>query len=390
MANLSYTEITKEGREYRSELLVQKFMQVDGKENAFATEHGLFHVEYILLNDEKITLPKSKNSKSVDKITNQILSLSAFPKKKVVLGGKLAGKKKVEEIPLTKFEKTEEFGGATGSRINKGILFEHELEADLKAVLSGKKPKGKYAKQAKTIIADCSAFLKSPAKKIIPMGGLNQSRPIAVQGKQLYILPTSPAKHGEKLTDITIEHANKKQSFLSLKYSSTLTFMNAGVGRFLSEAQIKKGKITDPIGKVILETFGLDETMFCRVFNEYGKTKFKSVKKKITGSHANKLGKFLASAIGSGYWMVHGMDGGRIYFWNISDANNRKYSKVSTDIEIHYGGKDGAGKRIDISFSNNYYDFKVNIRNKQSGLYPSHIMCDYKSKPATGKVLLKG
>ena len=38
----------------------------------------------------------------------------------------------------------------------------------------------------------------------------------------------------------------------------------------------------------------------------------------------------------------------------------------------YYGGKNGKGKRVDIEFSNQYYDFKVNIRNKQGGKYP-HI-----------------
>jgi hypothetical protein len=54
----------------------------------------------------------------------------------------------------------------------------------------------------------------------------------------------------------------------------------------------------------------------------------------------------------------------------------------------YYGGKSGKGKRVDIEFSNQYYDFKVNIRNKQSGVYPSHIMMDYESKPAVGKTKL--
>ena len=31
---------------------------------------------------------------------------------------------------------------------------------------------------------------------------------------------------------------------------------------------------------------------------------------------------------------------------------------------------------------------KLNIRNKQSGIYPSHLMLDYKSLPPTGKTLL--
>ena len=64
---------------------------------------------------------------------------------------------------------------------------------------------------------------------------------------------------------------------------------------------------------------------------------------------------------------------------------NKAFSKVSGDITIYYGGKSGNGKRIDIEFSNSFFDFTMNIRNKQRGLYPSHIMLDYKSKDAIGK-----
>jgi hypothetical protein len=55
---------------------------------------------------------------------------------------------------------------------------------------------------------------------------------------------------------------------------------------------------------------------------------------------------------------------------------------------VYYGGKDGKGKRIDIEFSNQHFDFKLNIRNKQSGIYPSHMMLDYKTKSIPGKVTL--
>jgi hypothetical protein len=47
---------------------------------------------------------------------------------------------------------------------------------------------------------------------------------------------------------------------------------------------------------------------------------------------------------------------------------------------VYYGGIDGKGKRIDLVFESAKYFFKVNIRNKQGGLYPTHIMCDYKAK----------
>ena len=55
---------------------------------------------------------------------------------------------------------------------------------------------------------------------------------------------------------------------------------------------------------------------------------------------------------------------------------------ITEPITLMYGGKDGKGKRIDMAFSNQYFDFKLNIRNKQGGLCKSHLMVDYKSKSA--------
>ena len=86
--------------------------------------------------------------------------------------------------------------------------------------------------------------------------------------------------------------------------------------------------------------------------------------------------------------MVHLEKNGSLYFWHVTKARNSQYSQVTGDATLFYGGKQGRGKRIDLEFSNQYFHFQMNIRNKQSGLYPSHIMLDYDSKPATGKVRL--
>ena len=85
--------------------------------------------------------------------------------------------------------------------------------------------------------------------------------------------------------------------------------------------------------------------------------------------------------------MVHGLPPNNVWFWNMTAAINQGASKplMTGPIWVYYGGKLGNGKRIDMEFSNAYFDFKLNIRNKQGGLYPSHLMLDYKSKLATGK-----
>jgi len=70
-------------------------------------------------------------------------------------------------------------------------------------------------------------------------------------------------------------------------------------------------------------------------------------------------------------------------------SKNGAMATINGDVIIDYGGRSGKGKRVDIRFSNTYFDFKVNIRNKQGGKYPSHIMCDYVSKSALGKKTLR-
>ena len=47
---------------------------------------------------------------------------------------------------------------------------------------------------------------------------------------------------------------------------------------------------------------------------------------------------------------------------------------------LHYGGSTGKGKRLDMHLESSVYKFMFNLRNKQGGKYPSHIMCDYKKK----------
>ena len=69
----------------------------------------------------------------------------------------------------------------------------------------------------------------------------------------------------------------------------------------------------------------------------------------------------------------------------MDSLRNKAFSTITGNIIVHYGGKSGKGKRIDVDFSNQYFDFTLNIRNKQRGLYPSHIMLDYTSKAAIGK-----
>ena len=89
--------------------------------------------------------------------------------------------------------------------------------------------------------------------------------------------------------------------------------------------------------------------------------------------------------------MVHGQGGGKAYCWWVGVDVKKKYANIQgSKFILYYGGiQSGTAKRIDMKFSNQYFDFKLNIRNKQSGVYPSHLMMDYKSKSGLNKTTIR-
>ena len=391
MANLSIPEITKDERvEYRSTLLVEKVFKKNTLENNFMTDKGLFHATSILINGREYTTYSSD-------LGNTIIGLRGT-RSRLELKGKLVGSKFEEVLSINNIEKGEEFGGqpAGGKRQNKGIIFEDELYNRLAECIRGTTCKGKYARQAKHILDATSSAIGSPVIDVELEGGKNKPRPLILDGNNPIIKPKEPSGHGELLTDITLKHENGKFSYLSLKYESTLTFVNAGVqAKHFPSLEIKGGEIKNKMGTKILEALGIDNNSFCDVFNKYGKTSGKpmvSPHKVDVSKKVNKqmLKKFVQTAIGANYWMVHGMPGGQVYFWKMSSGTkNSEMATIGGKIELLYGGSNGMGKRIDMTFKNSFFEYKLNIRNKQGGLYPSHLMMDYKSLGATGKILLK-
>ncbi len=390
MANLSIPEITKDERvEYRSTLLVEKVFKKNNLENNFMTDKGLFHATSILIDGREYTT----YAPNLDEL---IIGLKGT-RSRLELRGKLVGSKFEEVLSINDIEKGEEFGGqpAGGKKQNKGIIFEDELYNRLAECIRGTTCKGKYARQAKHILDATSSAIGSPVKDVELEGGKNKPRPLILDGNNPIIQPKEPSGHGELLTDITLKHENGKFSYLSLKYESTLTFVNAGVqAKHFPSFEIKGGAIKNKMGTKILEALGIDNNSFCDVFNKYGKTSGKpmvSPHKVDVSTKVNKrmLKKFVQTAIGANYWMVHGMPGGQVYFWKMSSDKNPAMATINGKIELLYGGSNGMGKRIDMTFKNRFFEYKLNIRNKQGGLYPSHLMMDYKSLGATGKILLK-
>lgn len=397
MAELNLDEITKYA--YRTPLLVEKVMKVNDKSCTFHTVNGTLEATGILVNGVE-TLRTASNSmpSNIEKIVNEIMSLRGKRGQKIEIKGHYTGQENTVVLPITKLTKTEEFGGqpAGGSKENKGLVFERELAGALIDTANGVKHTGLNAKLAEQLLEKVCKNNRSPIKQIKQMGGANESRPFVMNGSNIAIEPSNPADVGKKLTDITVFHQNTSETYLSAKFSSTLTFVNTGVkgpGKPFPEVEVKSGEITNNMGVTLLKALGIDNHHFCAVFNNYGSGK-KSVDPHIVNvtSKVNKvlLESLLRSAIGANYWMVHGQGGGKAYCWWVGPEENKKYASIAgCTFTLYYGGiTNGLAKRIDMKFSNQYFDFKLNIRNKQSGIAPTHFLLDYVSKPATGKVLL--
>ena len=399
MSTLPLGEFVKYGVE-RPQILMDKLFMLNGRTNTIHTADGTFELDGIIINGKETLRTPSSMPSLAEELAREIASFQGNTQgAKVELKGKYTGSQRTSIISIGKMTKTEEFGGqpAGGKKENKGLAFERDLAKSLVNYANGITEQGDlHAKLAHQLLAKVCARNRSPIKEIKQVGGANESRPFMMMNGAPAIGPGNPLDVGKKLTDITVFHADRTETYLSAKFSSTLTFVNTGVkgpGKPFTEDEVKAGMIKNDMGVKLLKALGIDNATFCAVFNNYG------TGKKAANPHTvdvsadvdkGLLHSLLKSAIGANYWMVHGKGGGKADCWWVGAEENRKYANISASkFILHYGGiTNGLAKRIDMKFSNNYFDFKLNIRNKQGGIAPTHFLLDYTSKPATGKELL--
>ena len=141
------------------------------------------------------------------------------------------------------------------------------------------------------------------------------------------------------------------------------------------------------LSSFFLYLFGLDAQKFTGVFTGY-KPKFgkvlrgekETISAKLTPARKAKLENFLKTVIGSGYWLLHLDNRNEVHIFKMTTQFLNKASTItSSDLSIEYP-VGGSAKRVNIKLDTELYSLTFNIRNKQGGIYPSHIMCDYKMK----------
>jgi len=210
--------------------------------------------------------------------------------------------------------------------------------------------------------------------KVDVVGGENTKRPLDFSGN-IIITNTKGSGNdiGTSVTDITLTKDNGEKIYLSLKFETTTTFFNVGIRTKLRQSEIDKGEIKDSDGKKLLELFGIDNKRFCTIFNDKVKTNGGKV---VTKPKATDIKALLESGIGYGYHVIHKMKG-QVLSKKMDETAMKAAAKVGT-CTVHYGGKSGKGKRIDMEMSSPYYKFKLNIRDTQGkDGYPTRMMCDF-------------
>lgn len=268
---------------------------------------------------------------------------------------------------------------------NRGLAFERFLSKDLGLYIQTRSANAdyKYPKFMKEFIKKYLDDKKDI--EVIDEGALNKPRPLKFEGQQVYV--GGPISNvGPTVTDITLK-TNKGPMYLSLKMGGTVTFFNSGVTKFLTKSDIESGEIKQKEGKIILETLGIDPEMFVNIFQSYDakagakRTKVQKNNVDVTSKvNKAKLKKFLASGVGYGYHLIHAASPTKDSITEFYIDKNDALKYVNPQKVIVQYPTGGGAKRIDVLIETPKFTFKVNIRNKQGGLYPSHIMCDYKIK----------
>ena len=388
MASLKKDDLNKRGND---EILLKKFFHLPGHMNIFSVKRktgnpkeGQFVPEALVFkvdNDEIAAFETDQVSdfKEIMSRLRENIELSGV-KNQVLFTGKFKNDNSIDTVKLTELDKTEEFGGGK-AKVNLGIQFEKDFYKSLNCEVQCLCEHTKYEDAAKDLVKKINDEynIKGGLSNVEAVGGKNQPRPLKA-GNGGIVVGTGSKDIGSTITDITTVFGGKQDIYLSLKFGDTLTFINSGVGKIFKEVDYKNhfNGYNNSIGNAIFKMFDIDKIEYANVFNKYGKG-YKGKKVTAKNPDKNAIEDLLEYAIGYGYWMVHGK-GNKVSCYEMDKAYMKQSAKITGSIELHYGGARGSGKRLDIHCESSEYKFMFNLRNKQGGKYPSHIMCDYKKK----------
>jgi len=277
---------------------------------------------------------------------------------------------------------TLKFGsGSAGNRgvSNRGNLFEPAFAEAIRQYYAGEKITDAAMLTAIKDLDKTYGITSLKKFEVKEVGELNNKRPLKFS-PEIVISSTLPVTNnniGKIVTDLTLMSGKDEVAYLSLKLGTTVTFFNVGIKTILTSAEIKSGVITNKDGLKLLSLFNIKPALFCDIFN--GKLK-KGYSENVWGSmkpsQKKILQTLLESGIGHGYHVIHKLNQS-IKSFKVTPTYMRTAATPTTCV-IHYGGKTGTGKRIDMEITTATYVLKLNIRDTQGGDgYPTRMMCDF-------------
>ena len=398
MSNLNKIHLAKEKND---EIFVNKFFHLKNRMQEFRHEEGLFMPDSMVIQidgDEVEAYEISEKHKAEEALVNVKRVIYGNNRKdNIILVGYFTENGQIRHAPITKFVRTEEFGGAKGKKENAGNKFEREFLWSLECKLNCVCKPNVYEKEVDNLLEEIH---KKDLPKDVSLsrvdwaGPRNAKRTIVDKGKGVAINSEGVVTTdvGSTLTDITCYFGgeDKNPRYLSCKFGNTVTFINTGIGRIFPEEQFKSfkdklfakkpPKFTHNTAKNLINMFGIDPEIFADTFNKYGEKKMPTVTPSAKDWDKSNVEELLRYCMGYGYWMVHGLDNGTTDIYQMTQSVMDKSVKIG-NITIQYGGVNGKGKRVNILCESNKYKFTFNFRGKQSGdTYPTHLMCDYKKK----------
>ncbi len=409
---MSLNTLVKDGQLTDGGKRANKFLDHFYDQKKFLTDVGLVNVFTAYLTYDGSDYVFDADTKDVKNDRTQFLTTlklaSKAKKKKLEFDIGLKDINYIFTVPITWFKKIPDFGGQ-GSNIkesktlNKGTQFEKYFYEDAVKVLEGATEGKRFIP---TIIEMNNHFEEKLGKAmgmvegdpkfkgVLEEGSKNKSRPIAYERGSLVVAAEGNVTEdmGSTLTDITFQYGEKLTPvYLSLKFGPTLTFFNTGVGGrngplLFTEREISQGNVTTQAGLDFLKMFGMADDQaaikkFCESFTNYPRSK--PIKDHVftpTTFQSDSIKKLLRSGIGYGYWMVHNTKDTTIDWYEIDKQYMKDAATIDGGITVYYGRMNGSGKGVNMTCSSEHYNFTFNIRNKQGGTYPTHIMCDYKKK----------
>lgn len=262
-----------------------------------------------------------------------------------------------------------------GKKEDKGKQFEHYLAARISDYLPElQEIAGKHGMSFTKIV------------NVKEMGDLNQKRKVSLDD---VLNGTINLDIGSTVTDVTVTTDNPTSNmlYLSAKSTSTVTFLNAGITKYVTKDFFDTGKISED-GKKFLSLLGIKTkaliSKFRNVFLDYKGVQDKNDVTKETLdvtkyiSNSEEFRNLIYAAVGYGYILVH-QHGKNVNFRDMLTFNETKSYIGNVNKAILEFPTNGTAKRVNLVVLYDKIRFVLNIRNKApNAALPTHLMVDYK------------